>query len=53
MKYVSDAKYNKYKKSCYKEEGDQLFSVSTGDRARSNGLKLQEKRFRLERRMIF
>lgn len=43
----------KYKKECYQEDGDQLSSVFTGDRARRNELKLQQGKFWLDTRKNF
>jgi len=43
----------KYVKDCCKEGGNEFFSISTGDKARSNGLKLQWWWFGLDRRKIF
>nr|XP_048713273.1 uncharacterized protein LOC125639701 [Caretta caretta]XP_048713274.1 uncharacterized protein LOC125639701 [Caretta caretta] len=43
----------KYVKGCYKEEGEELFSLTSEARTRSNGLKLQQGRFRLDIRKNF
>ena len=43
----------RYLKGCHKEEGENLFILASGDRTRSNGLKLQQGRFRLDIRKKF
>lgn len=43
----------KYAKDCYKEDGDRLFCLSTEGRTRTNGLNLQQGRFRLVIRKNF
>lgn len=43
----------KYVKGSHREGGDELFFISTGDKARSSGLKLQYWWFGLDRRKIF
>ena len=40
-------------KGCHKEEGENLFILASEDRTRSNGLKLQQGRFRLDIRKKF
>ncbi|KFV90313.1 hypothetical protein N327_12568, partial [Fulmarus glacialis] len=42
-----------YLKGAYKKDGDKLFSRACCDRARGNGFKLKEGRFRLDRRKKF
>ena len=42
-----------YFKGAYKQEGDQLFTQSDGDRKRENGFKLDEGRIRLNIRKKF
>lgn len=42
----------KYKKDCYKEDGDPLSFVSTGDRT-SNGFKLQQQNIKFVLRKSF
>jgi len=37
-----------YLRGAYKQEGQQHFTLSKSDRTRGNGLKLKERRFRLE-----
>ena len=43
----------KYLKGCHVEEGTGLFSMAPDTRIRSNGFKLQEKRFHLNLRKNF
>ena len=43
----------KYIKGCHMEEGEKLFSAAPEKRTRSNGFKLQEKRFHLNIRKKF
>ncbi|CAM5146598.1 unnamed protein product [Natator depressus] len=43
----------KYIKGCYKEEGEIFFFLTSEDRTRSNGLTLQQGRFRLDIRKNF
>uniref|UniRef100_K7EY15 Reverse transcriptase domain-containing protein n=1 Tax=Pelodiscus sinensis TaxID=13735 RepID=K7EY15_PELSI len=43
----------RYLKGCHKEEGENLFILASIDRTRSNGLKLQQGRFRLDIRKKF
>jgi len=43
----------KYLKGCHKDEGENLFILASGDRTRTNGLKLQQGRFRLDIRKKF
>ncbi|XP_065438992.1 homeobox protein Mohawk isoform X3 [Chrysemys picta bellii] len=38
----------KYIKGCYKEQGEKLFSLTSEDRTRSNGLNLQQGRIRFD-----
>ena len=42
-----------YLKGAYKKDGERLFTRSCGDRARGNGFKLKEERFRLDTRNKF
>jgi len=42
-----------YLKGAYKKDGDRLFSRACCNRTRSNGFKLREGRFRLDRRKKF
>ncbi|XP_050815707.1 uncharacterized protein LOC127054065 [Gopherus flavomarginatus] len=43
----------RYLKGCHQEEGENLFTLASNDRTRSNGLKLQQGRFRLDIRKKF
>uniref|UniRef100_A0A674IKT4 Taste receptor type 2 n=1 Tax=Terrapene triunguis TaxID=2587831 RepID=A0A674IKT4_9SAUR len=43
----------KYIKGCYKEQGEKLLFLTSEDRTRSKGLKLQQGRFRLDIRKNF
>ena len=43
----------RYLKGCHKEEGENLFILASGDRTRSNRVKLQQRRFRLDIRKKF
>uniref|UniRef100_A0A8C3I6M2 Reverse transcriptase domain-containing protein n=1 Tax=Chrysemys picta bellii TaxID=8478 RepID=A0A8C3I6M2_CHRPI len=43
----------RYLKGCHKEEGENLFTLASKDRTRSNGLKLHQGRFRLDIRKKF
>lgn len=38
----------KYLKGCYKEEGEHLFSLPADNRVWTNGMKLKQRRFRLD-----
>jgi len=42
-----------YLKGAYRKEGENIFSSAYCDRTRSNGFKLREGRFRLDRRKKF
>lgn len=34
--------------NCFKEKGNNLFSIASGDRIKNNGIKLQQGRLRLD-----
>jgi len=42
-----------YLKGIYKKDGKRLFSRVCSDRTRSNGFKLKEERFRIDKRKTF
>lgn len=42
-----------YLKGTYKNNGERLFTKACTDRRRNNGFKLEERRFRLDRRKTF